>query len=98
MSPTPPITALMISRMVSHAVSIADESVVTDIESHCHVAGRTAAGAPFYDLRPLRDQREQPAEILDRWEQALQYAYWRGLVRAVPGGGEDLVTIVRRGT
>lgn len=100
-TPTPdhnadPATALLISQIVGHAVSIADMTVVSDIESHCHVAGRTADGTKYYDLRPLLDQREQPAEVLDMWDQALQYAYWRGLVRRVPGGGEHLVTIVRR--
>jgi hypothetical protein len=60
------------------AIRIADRAVISDIESAGHRVG--PLGNRLYDVRPMLDEREQPAESIDMFSQALAYALARGLV------------------
>lgn len=71
---------------------IADRAVISDIETEAVRVGER--GARTYDIRPMLDEREQPAENIDMFGEALAYAMARGLV--TQGEQPWLVRIVAR--
>lgn len=87
-----PGSALLFSTVIGYAVSIADRSVVCDIESNCPVFYRMPDGRKVYDTRPMVDEREHAPQIVDMARQALEYARRRHLVWSPPGS-EHLVVL-----
>ena len=96
--PTPaagvPGSALLLSTVVGHAVSIADRAAIADIESHCPVFYRMPDGRKVYDTRPMTDEREHAPEVVDMARQALDYARWRQLIWSPPGSAHLVVLAV----
>jgi len=66
--------------ITTRAFAIADQAVVSDIETN-GISLAVKTGHPRrYDVRPMLDPREQPPECIDMAQQAIDYALARGLV------------------
>lgn len=73
---------------------IADQACVADIETGGVSMGKDNFGRALYDVRPMLDLREQPPEVVDMAQEAIDYAVARGLVATTAQQG--VVVIVRR--
>lgn len=72
--PEPTLT----TALVGSALRLADRAVVSDIETMA-VRDRGREGR-VYDVRPMLDEREQPAEWVDMAREALAYGLARGIL------------------
>lgn len=58
--------------------TIAARAVVSDIEIHAVCI--TIDGARWWDVRPMLDEREHSAEVVDMAQQAIEYALARDII------------------
>lgn len=87
-------SAMHISVLVGHAVSIADEAVLILLRSEC--AFSETGTYRWYDTRPMLDEREHSGPNVDQHRQCLEYASLRHLVFADPDQ-PHLVRLLRAG-
>lgn len=73
----PPLRTAL-EALYTSSIRIADRAVITDIETEAIRVGPSSART--YDVRVLLDEREQPAELVDMYSEALAYALARGIV------------------
>lgn len=66
--------------LCEEAFAIADAAVVSDVETNALLVGGLSYGRLLYDVRPMLDPREQPQEVIDMAQQAVNYGLARGIL------------------
>lgn len=84
-----------LARMLRDGVALADDAALSDIQEHALHCGNTPNGRRKYDLRPMLDPREQPAETLYMAQRAVNWARMRGLVAPADAHQPDIVVILK---
>ena len=79
--------------LCGEAFAIADAAVVSDVETNAIMVGGLSDGRRLYDVRPMLDPREQPPEVIDMAQQAVNYGLARGFLALTDTSG--IVALVR---
>lgn len=88
-----PADGLSPSDLIAIAFTLANEAVISDIESEGVKVMQY--GMTWYDIRPMLDSREHAEQVIDMAGLALGYALSSGLVIRHPEQ-EHLVRVARR--
>lgn len=80
---TPEEVAALTVAEIEAAFHLANQYVISDIESH-GVCVHRGDGGRWYDLRHLMDPRERCGEVIDMFTEAVAYATRYGLITADP--------------
>jgi hypothetical protein len=73
--------------LCGEAFAIADAAVVSDVETNAVLVGGLSDGRRLYDVRPMLDPREQPPEVIDMAQQAVNYGLARGILAQTEQAG-----------
>lgn len=87
------INPVQAAELVRRGLMLADRATVSDIE--CEGIPVEEDGQRWYDVRPMLDEHEHSAPVIDMATEALQYALMRGLIQRHPRM-QHLVRITRQ--
>lgn len=71
-----------VALLTKQAFEIAGRAAEADIQSEAHSV--TLDGRTWWDVRPMLDRREHPAEVVDQSVEAIQFVIGCGLVGLHP--------------